>query len=193
MRSETIKDRIKASMSVKQLIFEDQSLIAQVDDLIILLRDALKLGSQVLICGNGGSAADALHLAAEFSGRFYLDRQALPVEALNVNEAALTAIANDFGYDKLFARLVQAKGRQNDILWLLTTSGASQNIIQAAIEAKNRGLKVVAFTGQKPSELDKIVDVVVKVPSTDTPRIQECQLMLGHIICELIEKELFDE
>jgi D-sedoheptulose 7-phosphate isomerase len=193
MRSETIKDRIKASMSVKQLIFEDQSLIAQVDDLIILLRDALKLGSQVLICGNGGSAADALHLAAEFSGRFYLDRQALPVEALNVNEAALTAIANDFGYDKLFARLVQAKGRQNDILWLLTTSGASQNIIEAAIEAKNRGLKVIAFTGQKPSELDKIVDVVVKVPSTDTPRIQECQLMLGHIICELIEKELFDE
>ncbi len=193
MRSETIKDRIQASMSVKQLIFEDQSLIAQVDDLIILLRDALKLGSQVLICGNGGSAADALHLAAEFSGRFYLDRQALPVEALNVNEAALTAIANDFGYDKLFARLVQAKGRQNDILWLLTTSGASQNIIQAAIEAKNRGLKVIAFTGQKPSELDKIVDVVVKVPSTDTPRIQECQLMLGHIICELIEKELFDE
>jgi len=193
MRSETIKDRIKASMSVKQLIIEDQSLIAQVDDLIILLRDALKLGSQVLICGNGGSAADALHLAAEFSGRFYLDRQALPVEALNVNEAALTAIANDFGYDKLFARLVQAKGRQNDMLWLLTTSGASQNIIHAAIEAKNRGLKVVAFTGQKPSELDKIVDVVIKVPSTDTPRIQECQLMLGHIICELIEKELFDE
>ena len=193
MRRETIKDRIQASMSVKQLIFDDQSLIAQVDDLIILLRDALKLGSQVLICGNGGSAADALHLAAEFSGRFYLDRQALPVEALNVNEAALTAIANDFGYDKLFARLVQAKGRQNDMLWLLTTSGASQNIIHAAIEAKNRGLKVVAFTGQKASELDKIVDVVIKVPSTDTPRIQECQLMLGHIICELIEKELFDE
>ena len=193
MRSETIKDRIQASMSVKQLMFEDQSLLSQVDDLIILLKDTLKLGSQVLICGNGGSAADALHLAAEFSGRFYLDRQALPVEALNVNEAALTAIANDFGYDKLFARLVQAKGRQNDILWLLTTSGASQNIIQAAIEAKNRGLRVIAFTGQKPSELDKIVDVVVKVPSTDTPRIQECQLMLGHIICELIEKELFDE
>ena len=193
MRRETIKDRIQASMSVKQLMFEDQSLLSQVDDLIILLKDTLKLGSQVLICGNGGSAADALHLAAEFSGRFYLDRQALPVEALNVNEAALTAIANDFGYDKLFARLVQAKGRQNDILWLLTTSGASQNIIEAAIEAKNRGLKVIAFTGQKPSELDKIVDVVVKVPSTDTPRIQECQLMLGHIICELIEKELFDE
>lgn len=193
MRSETIKDRIQASMSVKQLMFEDQSLLSQVDDLIILLKDTLKLGSQVLICGNGGSAADALHLAAEFSGRFYLDRQALPVEALNVNEAALTAIANDFGYDKLFARLVQAKGRQNDMLWLLTTSGASQNIIHAAIEAKNRGLKVVAFTGQKPSELDKIVDVVIKVPSTDTPRIQECQLMLGHIICELIEKELFDE
>jgi len=193
MRSETIKDRIQASMSVKQLMFEDQSLLSQVDDLIILLKDTLKLGSQVLICGNGGSAADALHLAAEFSGRFYLDRQALPVEALNVNEAALTAIANDFGYDKLFARLVQAKGRQNDMLWLLTTSGASQNIIHAAIEAKNRGLKVVAFTGQKASELDKIVDVVIKVPSTDTPRIQECQLMLGHIICELIEKELFDE
>ena len=104
MRSETIKDRIQASMSVKQLVFEDESLLSQVDDLIILLKDTLKLGSQVLICGNGGSAADALHLAAEFSGRFYLDRQALPVEALNVNEAALTAIANDFGYDKLFAR-----------------------------------------------------------------------------------------
>jgi D-sedoheptulose 7-phosphate isomerase len=193
MRSETIKDRIQASMSVKQLVFEDESLLSQVDDLIILLKSTLKLGNQVLICGNGGSAADALHLAAEFSGRFYLDRQALPVEALNVNEAALTAIANDFGYDKLFARLVQAKGRQNDMLWLLTTSGASQNIIHAAIEAKNRGLKVVAFTGQKASELDKIVDVVIKVPSTDTPRIQECQLMLGHIICELIEKELFDE
>jgi len=193
MRSETIKDRIQASMSVKQLVFEDESLLSQVDDLIILLKSTLKLGNQVLICGNGGSAADALHLAAEFSGRFYLDRQALPVEALNVNEAALTAIANDFGYDKLFARLVQAKGRQNDMLWLLTTSGASQNIIHAAIEAKNRGLKVVAFTGQKASELDKIVDVVIKVPSTDTPRIQECQLMLGHIICEVIEKELFDE
>ena len=183
MRSETIKDRIQASMSVKQLMFEDESLLSQVDDLIILLKSTLKLGNQVLICGNGGSAADALHLAAEFSGRFYLDRQALPVEALNVNEAALTAIANDFGYDKLFARLVQANGHQNDMLWLLTSSGAAQNIIHAAIEAKNRGLKVVAFTGQKPSELDKIVDVVVKVPSTDTPRIQESQLMLGHIIC----------
>lgn len=193
MLRDTIKDRINASIAVKRLMFEDEHLLAQVKELVILLKDKLKLGQQVLLCGNGGSAADALHLAAEFSGRFYMDRKALPVEALNVNEAALTAIANDFGYDKLFARLVQAKGRQNDVLWLLTTSGASQNIVQAAIEGKNMGLQVVAFTGEKASDLDSIADLIVKIPSADTPRIQECQLLLGHIICELIEKELFNE
>lgn len=193
MLSETIKDRINASIAVKKLMLSDNRLLTQVHELVILLKDQLKLGQQILLCGNGGSAADALHLAAEFSGRFYLNRKALPVEALNVNEAALTAIANDFGYDQLFARLVQAKGRPNDVLWLLTTSGASPNIIQAAIEGKNNGLQVVAFTGEKASELDSIVDVMIKVPSADTPRIQECQLLLGHIICELIEKELFNE
>lgn len=193
MLSETIKERIKASIAVKQLMLEDEKILAQVDEIVILLNEYLKSGQQVLLCGNGGSAADALHIAAEFSGRFYLDRKALPVEALNVNEAALTAIANDYGYHKLFARLVQGKGRAKDILWLLTTSGASQNIIEAAIEAKNMGLKVLAFTGQQPSELDAIGDIVIKVPSTDTPRIQECQLMLGHIICELVEKKMFNE
>ncbi len=185
--------RIQASADLKKALIQDRELLLSVDQITRKFVDTLNTGNQILICGNGGSAADALHLAAEFSGRFYLDRKALPVEALNVNEAALTAIANDFGFDHLFARLLEAKAKKGDVLWLLSTSGKSPNIINAAKQAQKMGVEAVAFTGSAETELDASCSLKVKIPSTDTPRIQECHLLLGHIICELVEKKLFSE
>lgn len=185
--------RIQASANLKSALIHDQDLLSSVDQITHKFVDTLIAGNQILICGNGGSAADALHLAAEFSGRFYLNRKALPVEALNVNEAALTAISNDFGFDKLYARLIEAKAKKGDVLWLLSTSGKSPNILNAAIQAQEMGVESVAFTGSNTSSLDKNCSLMVKIPSTNTPRIQECHLLLGHIICELVEKKMFSE
>jgi|TARA_B110000459_G_scaffold52697_1_gene58648 D-sedoheptulose 7-phosphate isomerase len=185
--------RIQASADLKAALIQDHALLSSVGQITHKFVDTLKAGNQILICGNGGSAADALHLAAEFSGRFYLNRKALPVEALNVNEAALTAISNDFGFDKLYARLLEAKAKKGDVLWLLSTSGKSPNIVNAAMQAQKMGVDSVAFTGSNASILDENCSLIVKVPSTDTPRIQECHLLLGHIICELVEKKMFSE
>lgn len=193
MYKEAIKNSIQSSIDLKKELLHNELILSKIETLVEELAVHLSANKRIWLCGNGGSAADALHIAAEFSGRFYLNRKALPVEALNVNEAALTAIANDFGFENLFVRLLEAKANPGDVLWLMSTSGKSINIINAAKKAREMGVKTLAFTGQEITELDQWVDEIIKIPSKDTPRIQECHLMLGHIVCELVEKKMFNE
>ena len=144
-----------------------------------------------LFCGNGGSAADAQHLAAEFSGRYYLDRAPLYAEALHTDTSFMTAVANDFSFDEVYARLIEGIAKNGDVLIGLSTSGNSNNIIKALMEAQKRNITTIGFTGNNDGKMNKYCDILLVVPSTDTPRIQECHLMLGHAICELVEKKLF--
>ncbi len=193
MINKEISNIIKESIQLKELVLKDEALLNDIENVIQLILKTLKNNQQLFICGNGGSAADALHIAAEFSGRFYLNRRALPVEALNVNMAAITAISNDYGFDYVYARMLESKAREGDLLWLLSTSGKSPNIIEVAKKAQELNVATIAFTGQNITELDNLVQQMIKIPSIDTPRIQECHLMIGHIICELVEKQLFNE
>jgi D-sedoheptulose 7-phosphate isomerase len=191
MHKTIIQNRIKESIEVKTSLLNDALLLAQIEVAVDQIIAVFKRGNKLLLCGNGGSAADAIHLAAEFSGRYYLDRKPLNAEALNVNVAAITAVSNDYGFSLLFARMLEAKAQKGDLLWLFSTSGNSENIINAANKAKEIGVKTIAFTGENGGKLNNICDVVVKIPSKDTPRIQEAHIMLGHIICELVENKLF--
>jgi D-sedoheptulose 7-phosphate isomerase len=147
----------------------------------------------VWFCGNGGSAADAQHLAAEFSGRFYFDRPVLPSEALHCNTSYLTAVANDYGYDQVFARIISGVGAKGDILVGISTSGNSTNILRAFEVCREKGVTTFAFTGRTGGKMKDLADLLIAVPSTDTPRIQEAHITLGHIICELVEQEIFGE
>lgn len=191
MLQTTIQNRIKESIDVKSQLLSNTLLLAQIEETVNQIVSVFQNGNKLLLCGNGGSAADAIHLAAEFSGRYYLDRKPLNAEALNVNVAAITAVSNDYGFSFLFARMLEAKAQKGDLLWLFSTSGNSENIINAANKAKEIGVKTIAFTGENGGKLNNICDVVVKIPSNDTPRIQEAHIMLGHIICELVENKLF--
>ena len=186
-----IRGRIEESVAVKQLILNDSELIGRIEKAVNICLEALRGEGKIWFAGNGGSAADAQHLAAELSGRFYLDRRPLPVEALHVNTSFLTAVANDYGYDQVYARMLQAGGRCGDVLFAISTSGNSSNILKAAEMAHSLGIKVIALTGKSGGQLAQRSDLLLNVPSTDTPRIQECHIMIGHVICELIEKELF--
>lgn len=186
-----IRGRVEESVAVKQLILNDSALLGRVEEAIAMCLKSLRNGGKIWFAGNGGSAADAQHLAAELSGRFYLDRQPLPAEALHVNSSFLTAVANDFGYDHVYARVLQAGGREGDVLFAISTSGNSSNILRAADTARVMGIGVIALTGATGGQLSACCDLLLNVPSNDTPRIQECHIMLGHIICEMIEKELF--
>lgn len=186
-----IKQSVGDAIATKQLILNDIALLERLDQAIGLCVDALQNGGKIWFAGNGGSAADAQHLAAELSGRFYLDRKSIPAEALHVNTSFMTAVANDYGYDCVYARLLEGCARQGDVLVAISTSGNSANILEAVKLARAKGLKVVALTGKTGGALRDGCDVLMNVPSTDTPRIQECQIMLGHLLCEHIEKELF--
>lgn len=186
-----IKNIISASIAVKQRLLEDDSMIESLEALSLLIAEAFKKGRKVLFCGNGGSAADAQHLAAEFSGRFYHDRNPLPSEALHCNTSYLTAVANDYGYDFVFSRLLKGMGKAGDILVGLSTSGNSKNIIKAYEQAKVMGITVISFTGETGGRMKDFSDYLINVPSTDTPRIQECHIMLGHILCQMVEEQLF--
>ena len=159
--------------------------------LVDLVSTAFQNDNKVYFCGNGGSAADAQHLAAEFSGRFYFDRHPLYSEALHVNTSYITAVANDYGYEQIYARLVKAKARENDILIGLTTSGESKNIILAFEQARSQKAITIGFTGHGGGSLKAVSDYLIDIPSKDTPRIQECHMLLGHILCELVEAKLF--
>lgn len=189
---EKIAEIIKASIDTKQKILEDELLLQTINNCVHKIVTAFKNGNKVLFCGNGGSAADAQHLAAEFSGRFYTDRKALPAEALHCNTSYLTAVGNDYSFDVIYSRLVDGIGRQGDVLIGLSTSGNSKNIIKAFETAKEKGMITIAFTGMTGGQLKSVSDYLINIPSADTPRIQESHIMAGHIICQLVEEKLFN-
>ncbi|MBP9098148.1 MAG: D-sedoheptulose 7-phosphate isomerase [Ferruginibacter sp.] len=182
---------IQASIDVKLQVLENKDLHHTVSKSVAALVNAFRNGNKVLFCGNGGSAADAQHLAAEFSGRFYTDREALPAEALHVNTSYITAVANDYSYDVVYSRLVQGIGRKGDVLVGLSTSGNSTNIIKALEVANTKEMITIGFTGATGGKMKDICNLLINVPSTDTPRIQESHILLGHIICQLVEEEYF--
>ncbi len=186
-----IKEIISSSIKVKQDILQNDSIMSQICDVNQLLVNTFESGNKLLLCGNGGSASDAQHIACEFSGRFKLDRQALFAEALHVNSSALTAIANDYGYEQVYSRMLESKGIKNDVLIAISTSGNSANVVKAAIKAKELGMKVIGLTGIQKAKLDQHADILIKVPSSETPRIQEAHILIGHIICEIVELKLF--
>ena len=185
------KDRIQSAIAVKQAILADEGLLDRLERATAACVGTFRKGGKVLFCGNGGSAADAQHLAAELSGRFYLDRPPLFAEAMHVNTSFLTAVANDYGYDHAFSRLTTAMARPGDVLFLLSTSGNSRNVLAAAVSGKRAGCTLVAMTGQEGGELGHLVDILINIPSKDTPRIQEGHMLLGHILCEDVERRLF--
>ncbi len=186
-----IKEIIGNSILVKQAILADENFIRRIDASVNMIVETYKNKGVVLFCGNGGSAADAQHWAAEFTGRFYYDRPPLNADALHVDTSYLTAVANDYSFDEVYARMVRAKGKAGDVLVGISTSGNSANVINAMKAAKEIGMKVIAFTGETGGEMKDVCDVLINVPSTDTPRIQESHGMIGHIICQGVEEQMF--
>ncbi len=187
-----IQEIIRASIHTKQQILQDEILLTTIQQVVELITTAFKNGNRVYFCGNGGSAADAQHLAAEFSGRFYTDRKALPAEALHCNTSYLTAVANDYGYDVVYSRMIDGIGEKGDVLIGLSTSGNSVNIINAFNVARQKGISTIAFTGASGGKMKDISDFLINVPSADTPRIQESHITIGHIICQLVEEKYFN-
>ncbi|MFN0274749.1 MAG: SIS domain-containing protein [Chitinophagales bacterium] len=190
---EKIKNVISESIRVKNEILNNPELIAKCEEIAKQVAEAFRQDKKVLFCGNGGSAADAQHLAAEFSGRFYFDRPPLDAEALHVNTSYLTAVGNDYSYDEVYSRVLKAKGRKGDFLFGISTSGNSKNVLRAFEVAREREMIIVAMTGESGGKMKENCDFLLNVPSSDTPRIQESHIMLGHIICELVEDELFEK
>ena len=186
-----IKNIIQASIDVKQAVLQSEELLATIEKVVGVITKSLQSGGRIYFCGNGGSAADAQHLAAEFSGRFYTDRKALPAEALHCNTSYLTAVANDYSFDVVYARLINGIGINGDVLVGLSTSGNSGNIVKAFEVAKEKGIITVGFTGVSGGTMKSLSDFLINIPSTDTPRIQESHILLGNIICQLVEEKYF--
>jgi D-sedoheptulose 7-phosphate isomerase len=186
-----ITGQIIESIETKKRILEDNDLITLIDIVVNVCINAFRAGNKVLFCGNGGSAADAQHLAAEFSGRFYYDRPPLPSEALHVNTSYLTAVGNDYSFDEVYSRILKGSGKKGDVLIAISTSGNSANIIRALQTARESGIVTVGLTGATGGKMKDLCDYLINVPSSDTPRIQESHIMIGHIICELVEAALF--
>ncbi|MBK8328100.1 MAG: D-sedoheptulose 7-phosphate isomerase [Bacteroidetes bacterium] len=186
-----IKSIIASSIKTKQDILDNEDMIKLINECSDVITQAFKNGQKVLFCGNGGSAADAQHLAAEFSGRFYTDREALPAEALHCNTSYITAVANDYSYDVIYSRMIQGIGKPGDVLIGLSTSGNSKNIVEAFKTAKIKNMITIGFTGESGGMMKNISDYLLNVPSNDTPRIQESHIMVGHIICQLVEEKYF--
>ena len=188
-----IEKIVQESVNVKTKLLSDKPMLLRIEEIAHTIVKALKQGNRVYFCGNGGSAADAQHLAAELSGRFYTDRDALPAEALHCNTSYLTAVANDYSYDVIYARLVKGIAHQGDVLIGLSTSGNSGNILKAFEMAREKGVITVGFTGETGGKMKSISDFLINVPSKDTPRIQESHILVGHIICQLVEEEYFEQ
>ncbi len=186
-----IKSIIASSIKTKQDILDNEDMIKLINECSDVITQAFKNGQKVLFCGNGGSAADAQHLAAEFSGRFYTDREALPAEALHCNTSYITAVANDYSYDVIYSRMIQGIGKPGDVLIGLSTSGNSKNIVEAFKTAKIKNMITIGFTGESGGMMKNISDYLLNVPSNDTPRIQESHIMVGHIICQVVEEKYF--
>lgn len=188
-----LKHQIIESIKIKNSILEDDKMFHELEHAIDMIVRCYRKGGKVLFCGNGGSAADAQHLAAELSGRFYLDRQPLNAEALHVNTSFLTAMANDYSFDKVYERMTMAVGKKGDVLIAFSTSGNSPNVLLALKAARNLQMRTIGFSGQTGGQMHNLCDILFCVPSEDTPRIQEVHILLGHIICENVEKMLFAE
>lgn len=186
-----IKQRIESSLNVKQALLQNEALLREIEKSVEICVEALKSDKKLLFAGNGGSAADAQHLAAEFSGRFYKDRTPLYAEALHVNSSYLTAVANDYSFDEVYSRMIIAKGRPGDVFIGISTSGNSKNIIKAIEAAKKQGMYVIGMTGESGGRMKELCDILLNMPSSDTPRIQEAHILVGHIICEFVEEKLF--
>jgi len=191
MSIKTIINRINESIEMKEKILKDTHLIEQIDTISQKLIGVYRSNKKVILFGNGGSAADAQHLAAELMNKFYFDRNSLPAIALTVNTSILTAVGNDYSFKKIFSKQLEGIGNEEDAAIGISTSGNSINVIEGLKYAKRNKLYTIAFTGKNGGGINHIVDECIKVPSDDTPRIQEGHIMIGHIICEIIEKELF--
>lgn len=187
-----VKKRIEESIQTKQQILGNDALLNSILSAANVIIEKIKAGGSVYFCGNGGSAADAQHLAAELSGRFYFDRQPLSADALHCNTSFLTAVANDYSYDVIYSRLISGLGRNGDVLVGLSTSGNSKNIVNAFNKAKEMGIYTIGLTGSKGGDMKSVADSCICIPSDDTPRVQESHIMVGHIICEIIESTLFE-
>lgn len=186
-----VKTIIQESINTKLMVLQDDTLIKKISLAAEKCIHAFQHDQKVLFCGNGGSAADAQHLAAEFSGRFYKDRPPLYSEALHGNTSYITAVGNDYGYDFIYSRLIKGIGKPGDILFGLSTSGNSTNILKAFETAKEKGMFCIAMTGKTGGKMALLADLLINIPSSDTPRIQESHITIGHIICEMVEKTLF--
>lgn len=190
---EYIKDQIKKSYETKQAIYENEDLLNKIEDVAKRCVALYKTDKKTILAGNGGSAADAQHIAAELVGRYGFDRPSIPSLALTTDTSNLTAIGNDYGYDHVFSRQLEGMGQKGDIFIGISTSGNSVNIIKAFEAAKIKGITTVALTGRDGGEMAKIADVALVVPSDSTPRIQESHILIGHILCDIIEKEIFGD
>ncbi|MEI8204361.1 MAG: D-sedoheptulose 7-phosphate isomerase [Bacteroidota bacterium] len=188
-----IRDIIKQSFLVKQMMLLDIVLQTEIQKVADKMIEVYKKRGKILLCGNGGSAADAQHIAAELSGRFYYDRPPLYAEALHVNTSYLTAVANDYSFDVIYSRLVEAMGKPGDMLIGLSTSGNSTNIIKALEVAKNQNLICIGMTGSKGGKMKDSCDYLLAMPSGDTPRVQEAHILVGHILCQLVESAIFPQ
>ena len=188
-----IRQAIQSTINTKTNILQNKEILDLIGDAAEEMIRAFRNGNKVLFCGNGGSAADAQHLAAELSGKYYLDRDPLPAEPLNINTSFLTAVANDLSYEEVFSRLIKAIGRPGDVLVALSTSGRSPNIIKALEVANSIGMTVIGLSGETGGKMADFCKYLIKVPSVDTPRIQESHTLIGHIICEIVEKSIFGE
>ncbi|RDB05857.1 D-sedoheptulose-7-phosphate isomerase [Runella aurantiaca] len=186
-----IQSIVQASIDTKNRVLADQTLLATVGSVAEAMTTAFKNGKKVLFCGNGGSAADAQHLAAEFSGRFYYDRPPLYSEALHVNTSYVTAVGNDYSYDVIYSRMIEAMGKEGDVLVGISTSGNSTNVVKALEAANKLGMITVGMTGESGGKMKEVSTFLVNIPSKDTPRIQECHILLGHIMCEIVEANVF--
>ncbi len=186
-----IRQSIAESIRVKQLLLSDEILLKTIQDVAEAATQVFRADGKILFCGNGGSAGDAQHIAAELSGRFYLDRKPLYAEALHVNSSYLTAVANDYSFDEVYARMVEAAGRKGDMLVGISTSGNSPNVLRALQKAHEIGLKTVGLTGAAGGKMNNYCDFLINIPSSDTPRIQESHILVGHILCQMIESALF--
>ncbi|MDD2717016.1 MAG: D-sedoheptulose 7-phosphate isomerase [Candidatus Wallbacteria bacterium] len=186
-----ITQSLQNTCSLLQKIIADAGFISSISKAADEIVKVYRSGRRVYFCGNGGSAADAQHLAAELTGRFYYDREPLDAEALHTNTSHLTAVANDYSFDEVFARLLHAKGKKGDLLVGISTSGNSKNILRAFEEARKSGLFIIGLTGEGGGKMKDLCDLLLAVPSRDTPRIQEAHITIGHIICELVESTLF--
>lgn len=186
-----VSQSIGQSIAIKQSILGDSDFMYRIEQAANIMVASLRNGGKIHFCGNGGSAADAQHLAAELSGRFYYDRPPLNADALHCNSSYLTAVGNDYGYEHIFARLLQCSARRGDVLVGISTSGNSENILRAYQVCDEMGITTISMTGSSGGKMKEFSTLLLNVPSTDTPRIQECHIMIGHIICELIESMMF--